>query len=144
MRKLLVYSSLVVSIAAALLVKVASAGTPVDEANTTLSLNTVRLINTAEAQFQRTSRRYGSLSELEAAGMLAKAGAMNEAFGAAYRALNLKEEGQMLDGYEFALLVTANGAAYKLSLVEKKDCGTAFFSDDRGIIYLGSALGCSK
>jgi len=144
MRKLLVYSSLIVSITAALFVNVANAGTPVDEANRTVSLNAVRLINTAEAQFRHTSQRYGSISELEAAGMLAKAAAMSQGFGPAYRALNLKDEGQLLDGYEFALVLTPNGAAYKLSLVEKKDCGTAFFSDDRGIIYLGSALGCSK
>ena len=144
MRKFFVYSFLAVSIAAALFVKVANAGTPPDDTNKTLSIKPVRLINTAEAQFRHTSNRYGSVSELEAAGLLARAGGMNEDFGAAYRALNLKEEGQLLEGYEFALVVTPNGAAYKLSLVPKKDCGTAYFSGDRGIIYLASALGCSK
>ena len=112
MRKFFVYSFLAVSIAAALFVKVANAGTPPDDTNKTLSINTVRLINTAEAQFRHASNRYGSVSELEAAGLLARAGGMNEDFGAADRALNLKEEGQLLEGYEFALVVTPNGAAY--------------------------------
>ena len=143
MPKFLVYS-LVVTIAAAALVKIANAGTPPDEVSKTRPVNTVRLINTAEAQFQRTSKRYASLSELEAAGLLAKAAGMNEQFGAAYHSLNLKNQGELLDGYEFALVVSADGASYKVSLVPKSGCDTAYFSGDQGIIYLGSALGCSK
>ena len=42
----------------------------------------------------------------------------------------------------YALRVTAQGSRYEASLVPTRGCGTAFFVDDRILIYTAHGLGC--
>jgi len=51
--------------------------------------------------------------------------------------------------YELAITTSPDGAHYQITLQRPSDmnnkttwCKTAVFSDDRGVIFLGSALGC--
>ena len=52
---------------------------------------------------------------------------------------------EIVPGLLLRLVVSPNGKHYNLSLGEKADvrCGFAFFSDERGVIYEGRALGCN-
>jgi hypothetical protein len=54
-------------------------------------------------------------------------------------------ETEITPGLELRLVVSADGRRYNLSLNQKNDsasCGFAFFSDERGVIYEGRAIGC--
>jgi hypothetical protein len=76
-------------------------------------------------------------------GTLKETAGMNPDFGSAYGQLALQNQTEPLRDFDLGLVVGANGTSYKLSLLERKSCGMAFFTDDRGIIYQGKALGCA-
>lgn len=107
------------------------------------ALNAVRIINTAEAYAHRAGTKYLSLADLISSGSLQQAAGMNESFAATYPELNLQHEKELIKGSNFALLVSSDGASYKVSILQDEKCGAAYFSDERGIIYAGKALGCS-
>ena len=134
MRRILMYATFV-TLFAAVDMNSSQAQSPVTKKDASNALNSVRLINTAEVYFQRTAKRYGAFADLVSTGTLKKAAQMNENFQSAYDDLNLRGQSKVLNGFAFSIVVTPDGAAYKLSLVEKKDCGAAYFSDERGIIY---------
>jgi len=112
------------------------------KAHGNLASTAVRLINTAEAYARRTNARYVSLADLAATGSLKQAADMNEDLASTYAELNLQNRTNLLNGFDFGLVVSSDGGAYKLSLSEKQSCGSAYFSDESGIIYTGRALGC--
>lgn len=107
------------------------------------AIHAVRLINTAQARVKLANRHFLQLSELLSSGALEEASKNNEIFGAAYQSLNVKNQKELLRGFDFTMVVAPDGSAYKLSLTEKNDCGVAIFTDDRGLIYQGKALGCA-
>lgn len=107
------------------------------------ALRTVRLVNTAEAYVHRSQGKYVPWPELISSGALEQTGAMNPDFSEAYSELNLEKGSELLHGFHFAMLVSSDGSAYKMSLGSNESCGIAYFSDERGIIYQGKALGCS-
>jgi hypothetical protein len=106
------------------------------------ALATVRMINTAEAWARRTNAKYLSLADLVATGSLQQAAGMNEDLAFTYSQLKLEHGNNLLHGFDFALVVSSEGDAYQFSLSQKESCGSVYFSDQRGIIYAGRALGC--
>lgn len=113
------------------------------EAGGDKALNAIRIINTAEVYAYSTGTKYLPLGELISSGSLRQAAGMNESFAATYSELNLQHGTELINGFDFALVVSSDGTAYKLSILQKGNCGAAYFSDEHGIIYAGKALGCS-
>lgn len=109
----------------------------------TQALGTIRLINTAEVSFRRSAQVYGSFAELVSKGTLKETAQMNSYLVSAYGRLDLQNPAEPLREFTLAMVVAPDGSAYKLSLVEKKNCGAAFFTDESGIIYEGKALDCA-
>jgi hypothetical protein len=52
---------------------------------------------------------------------------------------------EIVPGLEFRLVISPDGKHYNLWLGQKREvnCGFAFYSDERGVIYEGKAIGCS-
>jgi hypothetical protein len=44
--------------------------------------------------------------------------------------------------YRLLMILSTNARSYQLSLVPMEGCAEAWFSDQRGVIYSGRALGC--
>jgi hypothetical protein len=105
------------------------------------ALTAVRLINTAEASVRQAQARYVPLAELVSSGALKRAAEMNADFSSAFPDADLKS-GTLVPGFDLAIVVSSDGGAYKLSIAAKDDCGAAYFTDQRGVIYSGRALGC--
>jgi hypothetical protein len=107
------------------------------EISTEKLVNTLRLLNTQEYVYQHESGRFATqtemLSFLRTKGILSKAPVDLE---------NPKP-------YELAITTSLDGKHYQITLKplsgmnnEGTGCRTAAFSDDAGLIFLGSALGC--
>ena len=108
------------------------------------ALVAVRLVNTAQSYARRNGGKYLSLEQLISTGALKQAAEMNSDFNSAYTKLNVQKSGALLEGFELAMLVSSDGSRYELSMNNTKEsCGTAYFTDQRGLIYTGKALGCS-
>ena len=102
-------------------------------------VNVVRLINTAEAEYNSMHSGYATWSELYRSGIIAK----HEKQGLMFGDLNLSEGPEVVPGWTLAMIVAANGQNYELSLRDLKDkCQFSFFSDQRGVIYEGNVIGC--
>jgi hypothetical protein len=58
--------------------------------------------------------------------------------------LSLSPGPEIVPGLELRLVVSPDGKHYSLWLGQKRDvhCGFVFFSDERGVIYEGKAIGC--
>lgn len=102
-------------------------------------VQTLRFLNTMELQYSIQNKRYASQEELFA--WLDQSGKMSRAPG------DLSPEG--LKPFELTITTTASGAHYQITLKRPSDmhdratwCQPAAFSDDKGVIYLGVALGC--
>jgi hypothetical protein len=112
------------------------------------AVNLVRLINTAELLYNRGTKtkteaieahdRYASWDELN------KSGALKTVQGewAMVKDLQVSEGPEVMPGYRLDLLVSADGKSYSLALHDTKNGDGLFsvFSDQNGIIFLGSAL----
>ena len=59
--------------------------------------------------------------------------------------LSLSPGPEIVPGIEIRLVVSPEGKHYNLWMGQKREvnCGFAFFSDERGVIYEGRAIGCS-
>ena len=108
------------------------------------AVNTLRLINTAELNEQHAHGKFVSFSQLATNGTLQTTAKYLPQFGNVYSLLNLQNQGELIPGFATEVVVSSDGSIYKLSFVEKAKCGAALFTDQNGIIYRGSALGCDK
>jgi len=109
-----------------------------DAARTT-GVNVVRLINTADMEYKSAHGGYAAWPELYRSGIIAK----HEKPGLMFGNLNLSEGPEVVPGWTLAMIVAADGQSYELSLRNLKDkCQFSFFSDQRGVIYEGNAIGC--
>jgi hypothetical protein len=106
------------------------------------AVNTVRLINTAQARMGLAGKNFLTFPELLSTGALREVGKTNEDLSSAYDRLDLRNQAEPLNGFDFDMVVAPEGRAYKLSLAQKKECGIAVFSDNRGLIYYGKIIGC--
>jgi hypothetical protein len=109
------------------------------------AVNLVRLINTAENWYDRGGAggieahgRYASWDELNDSGVLKTVqGLMPMA-----KNLQVSAGPEAMVGYRLDLLVSADGKSYSLALHDTRDGDGLFslFSDQNGIIFLGSPL----
>lgn len=112
------------------------------------AVNLVRLINTAENWYDvgantkagviEARGRYASWDELNNSGVLKTV----QSQLAMARNLELSASPEVMQGYRLDLLVSADGKSYSLALHDTKDGDRLFslFSDQNGIIFLGSPL----
>ena len=107
-------------------------------------LNTIRLINTAELTERQEHGQYSSLAQLVSTGALSMTAKNRPQFGDVNSVLNMQAPGELLAGFSTDMVVAADGSAYKLAFIDKSACGAAFFTDQAGLIYRGTALGCAK
>lgn len=128
---------------AGLMISAACIGPAQSKTPDNAALNAARIINTAEAYAHRDHAKYLPLRDLISTGSLKQAAGMSETFTSIYSELNLQHETELINGFDFALLVSSDGSAYKFSLLQRGNCGPAYFSDERGIIYAGKPLGCA-
>jgi hypothetical protein len=112
------------------------------------AVNLVRLINTAELWYNRGTRtengaidahgRYASWDELNDSGALKTVqGQMTMV-----KDLQVSAGPKVMEGYRLDLLVSADGKSYSVALHDTRDGDGLFslFSDQNGIIFLGSPL----
>jgi hypothetical protein len=112
------------------------------------AVNLVRLINTAEAWYESGTNteagviqahgRFASWDELNSSGVLKTVqGQMTMA-----KNLQLSATPEVMQGYRLDLLVSADGKSYSLALHDTREGDGLFslFSDQNGIIFLGSPL----
>jgi hypothetical protein len=114
--------------------------TPAEKGMLLQNVNLVLLLNDAEEVARTRQGHFAPFAEL------VKSGALEEAargpYARIYGKLDVKQETEPLSGFELGIVVSADGAAYKLSLAQKAKCGKVFFSDQRKQIYFGQPLEC--
>lgn len=94
----------------------------------------VRTIETAEVEHKAWHGAYASWDELYRAPDEQKR----------WERLHLSAGPEIVPGWELRLVASADGKHFELSLSNASDeCAVSFFSDERGMIYQGVALGCS-
>src|SRR5947209_3307638 len=105
------------------------------------AINTIRIVNIAEANACRAQGKYVSLADLLSSGALKQAANVNEGLSATFKQLEAGNGSLQLKGFDLDMVVGSDGSAYKLSLIDKQQCGEAYFTDERGIIYSRRAAG---
>ena len=102
----------------------------------------IRVINAAESAYRHSRRRFGTWQELYDSGALRDVQRTVED----WRRVSFATGPEAILGYRLNLLVSADGSAYSISLRDtgSKGCGLSLFSDQSGLIYQGTPLGCSK
>ena len=143
MGRILVFFAIAMLFSGAMAIESSSQEAPGPSQARPQALSTIRLINTAEVYFHRSAGAYGTFADLVSKGTLKETAGLNPDLGSAYGRLALQDQTEPLRDFDLALVVAADGKSYKLSVLEKKRCGMAFFTDDSGIIYQGKALGCA-
>jgi hypothetical protein len=100
-------------------------------------VNAVRTLNTAEYSYRGKTGRFAHREEMLA--FLRKEGVPSRS------PIDLENP----KPYELTITTSPDGMHYQITLQRPSDmndkttwCKTAAFSDDRGVIFLGSALGC--
>jgi type II secretory pathway pseudopilin PulG len=99
----------------------------------------LRLLNTQEYTFRHDKGRFATRDEMIA--FLRESGGLSRA------TMDLEDP----KPYELAITTTADGQHYQITLRAPSDmhdkstwCKPAAFSDERGVIFLGVALGCEE
>lgn len=107
------------------------------DVSTAQLVRAMRLLNTEEYSYRGENHRFAPKNELIA--FLKKNGKLNRS------PLNLENP----KPYDLAITTSKDGDHYQITLQRPSDmhnkstwCKTAAFSDDRGVIFLGLALGC--
>ena len=94
------------------------------------AVTAIRIINTAEAQYFGTAKRYGSLSELSASGALKQAESMFSV-----------NDLPMTNGFVVRVVLSDDKKGYQIAATKDAQPFTVgFFSDERGPIYEGKPL----
>lgn len=143
--KIRLVCALLFSLAAAIAISSSAGQNPVP-AKKMAALIAMRSINTAEAQFQQSRGRFGSFEELVASKQFDDAnvkGLLSQA-GPSAPPLDLSRAPESaVPGYRMHLLVAESGQGYSILLADATEqCDAVLFSDERGVIFHGYALGC--
>jgi hypothetical protein len=100
-------------------------------------VNTLRLLNTEEYSYKQQNHRFATLTELLS--FLRQQGSLSKS------PLDLENP----NPYELAITTSSEGNHYQIILQRPSNvndkttwCKTAAFTDDRGVIFLGLAIGC--
>ena len=92
----------------------------------------MRSLNTAENAIWQQSRKYMELAELINHKMMGGVRAEIETNGSVV----------FFQGRRLRLLVSPDGSQYQAMVLPVERCGTAVFTDERGLIYTGKVIGC--
>jgi len=117
------------------------------------AVNIIRLINTAEVSTCRNQKgEAGTSTKFRPWAHLINAPCFKEAqsrfsgsrFGQVAN-LSFSAGPEIVPGLVLRLVVSPDGNHYNLWLGQKPDvrCGSAFYSDERGVIYEGKTIGCN-
>ena len=100
-------------------------------------VNAIRLLNTHEVSYKHENGRYADRDQMLA--FLRQKGFLSKS------PIDLESPAP----YELAITTALDGTHYQITLQRPSDmndkntwCKTAAFSDDRGVIFLGQAIGC--
>jgi len=93
-------------------------------------VNALRLLNTQEYSYKRKNGRFAAREEMLT--FLREKGFSDRS------PIDLENP----EPYELALTTSPDGSHYQIALRPSENCKTAAFSDDRGLIFLGVAIGC--
>lgn len=108
------------------------------------ALNTIRLINTAELTERQEHGRYSSLAQLISTGALSATAKNRPQFADLHSLLNMQAPGELSAGFSTDMVLAADGSAYELAFIDKSACGPALFTNQSGLIYQGTVLGCAR
>lgn len=95
-------------------------------------ITVMRAINTAENAVRQTTGKFVPLGDL-----------LDHRFMAKVRPA-IVVSGDMISyqGQQLRLALSADASQYQVMVVPAATCGTAVFSDERGLIYTGKVLDC--
>lgn len=95
-------------------------------------ITVMRAINTAENAVRQESGKYTELADLLNHGAMARVRA------------DIVVNGNLIThrGQQLRLALTPDAMQYQVMVVPAETCGTAIFSDERGLIYTGKVLDC--
>jgi hypothetical protein len=110
-----------------------------DELSEAEALGLMRTINTFQvAPFQGPRHQYVSLEELVAQ-------PHEKAHELLLSSVLLKDSSTgTLKNYTVSIVVSTDGQHYVLEMLNSSSCGLAFFSNESGIIYTATGLGCAQ
>jgi hypothetical protein len=108
----------------------AGAQTPDDERRAAVTV--MRAINTAENAIKQSSGKFVDLAAV----------LEHPAMGRVKANIAVTGTTVTHQGAQVRLALSADGAGYQVMVVPAATCGTAVFSDERGLIYTGKVLDC--
>ena len=104
---------------------------PADEV-TRADVRLIRSLNTAENAIFQRSGKYVELAEL----------IDHQSMGGVRPEMTTNGKFVFFQGRQLRLMVSADGSRYQAMVVPAESCGTAVFTDERGMIYTGKVIGC--
>jgi hypothetical protein len=108
-----------------------------------LSVNVMRMLNTAQMNYYGDAKHFATWDELRP--LIAKWKAEgNKAWAASLTLVNTESNDDPFPGWKLRVMVSPDGKHYSLSLRNNEYCDVNTFSDEVGVIYTGTALGCEK
>jgi len=105
------------------------------------ALEIVRALNTAELDILLKTKNYAPLDSV-VKGLREKPAGLAEFVDNSSNS----SSGKIRD-YQVSIITSSDGKHYKLALTPLEDspaCAVAFFSDESGVIYLGTAIDCKN
>jgi Tfp pilus assembly protein PilX len=96
------------------------------------AITVLRAINTAENAVKQRGGKYVALAEL----------VEHPAMGRVKPNITMAGPTVTHQGATIRLTLNADGTQYQVAVVPAATCGTAAFSDERGLIYTGKVLDC--
>jgi hypothetical protein len=119
-------------LACALTTVAIAAGQPSPGNDMRAALAVMRAMNTAENAIKQSTGKYVELPAL----------LDHPAMGRVKANLAVNGSAVTLQGAQVRLALTPEGTGYQVMVVPTATCGTAVFSDERGLIYTGKVLDC--
>lgn len=99
---------------------------------TRADIRLMRSLNTAENAIMQRSGKYMELAEL----------IDHQTMGGVRPEITTNGTFVFFQGRQLRLIVSADGSRYQAMVVPVEGCGTAVFTDERGMIYTGKVIGC--
>ena len=104
---------------------------PADDV-TRADIRLMRSLNTAENMILQQSGKYMQLADL----------INHKTMGGVRPEITTNGTVVFFQGRQLRLMVSADGMHYQAMVVPVEGCGTAVFTDERGMIYTGKVIGC--
>lgn len=104
-----------------------------------IGVKVVRLVNTAEEQYKSAHGAYADWNDLYRSDEFTETEVQPKFSG-----LHIAAGPEIVPGWNLDMVASADHRSYEFSLrnIDDKDCRFSFFSDDSGLIYQGSVVGC--